>query len=175
MGDCTLLMACLLALSAVLDRLNRKVRWMKWPEYAAALCVLASVAVPAVNALAPQQREAARTEHEAYVAVQRELLDYLGEDETVYTIGIWPDWYWFADRQPAFRYYNLIGFITDNVGEGLENEFEAYTRSRVTPFSSATMWRHTAGILTDKTVEYILNNYQVFSVDSQGRSLWKLI
>lgn len=40
MGDCTLLMACLLALSAVLDRLNRKVRWMKWLEYAAALCVL---------------------------------------------------------------------------------------------------------------------------------------
>ena len=31
------------------------------------------------------------------------------------------------------------------------------------------------GILTDKTVEYILNNYQVVSVDSQGRSLWKLI
>ena len=176
MGDCTLLMACLLALSAVLDRLNRKVRWMKWPEYAAALCVLASVAVPAVNALAPQQREAARTEHEAYVAVQRELLDYLGEDETVYTIGIWPDWYWFADRQPAFRYYNLIGFITDNVGEGLENEFEAFLEQHPIDalFISDDVEAY-RGILTDKTVEYILNNYQVVSVDSQGRSLWKLI
>ena len=174
MGDCTLLMACLLALSAVLDRLNRKVRWMKWLEYAAALCVLASVAVPAVNALAPQQREAARTEHEAYVAVQRELLDYLGEDETVYTIGIWPDWYWFADRQPAFRYYNLIGFITDNVGEGLENEFEAFLEQHPIDalFISDDVETY-RGILTDKTVEYILNNYQVVSVDSQGRSLWK--
>lgn len=176
MGDCTLLMACLLALSAVLDRLNRKVRWMKWLEYAAALCVLASVAVPAVNALAPQQREAARTEHEAYVAVQRELLDYLGEDETVYTIGIWPDWYWFADRQPAFRYYNLIGFITDNVGEGLENEFEAFLEQHPIDalFISDDVETY-RGILTDKTVEYILNNYQIVSVDSQGRSLWKLI
>ena len=31
------------------------------------------------------------------------------------------------------------------------------------------------GILTDETLEYIQNNYQIVSVDSQGRSLWKLI
>ena len=84
--------------------------------------------------------------------------------------------YWFADRQPAFRYYNLIGFITDNVGEGLENEFEAFLEQHPIDalFISDDVETY-RGILTDKTVEYILNNYQVVSVDSQGRSLWKLI
>lgn len=176
MGNCTLLVACLLALSAVLDWVNRKAGWLKWPEYVAALCVLATVAVPAAKELAPQRVEAAIAAHETYVAFQREMVEYLGEDETVYTIGIWPDWYWFADRQPAFRYYNLVGFITDNVGEGLEYEFEAFLENNGIDalFINREVEAY-RGILTDETVEYILNNYQVVSVDSQGRSLWKLI
>lgn len=40
MGECSLLVAWLLAVSALLEWANRKAEWMKWPEYAAALCVL---------------------------------------------------------------------------------------------------------------------------------------
>ena len=60
--------------------------------------------------------------------------------------------------------------------QGLENEFEAFLEQHPIDalFISDDVEAY-RGILTDKTVEYILNNYQVVSVDSQGRSLWKLI
>ncbi len=176
MGECSLLVAWLLAVSALLEWANRKAEWLKWPEYAAALCVLATVAVPAVNALTPERLETARASYEEYVSVQHEMLDELWEDETVYTIGVWPDWYWFADRQPAFRYYNLVGFITDNVGEGLEYEFEDFLeQGGIDALFINREVEAYRGILTDETLEYIQNNYQIVSVDSQGRSLWKLI
>ena len=89
---------------------------------------------------------------------------------------MWPDWYWFADRQPAFRYYNLVGFITDNVGEGLEYEFEDFLeQGGIDALFINREVEAYRGILTDETLEYIQNNYQIVSVDSQGRSLWKLI
>ena len=62
------------------------------------------------------------------------------------------------------------------MGEGLENEFEAFLEQHPIDalFISDDVETY-RGILTDKTVEDILNNYQVVRVDRQGRSLWKLI
>lgn len=126
MGDCTLLMACLLALSAVLDRLNRKVRWMKWLEYAAALCVLASVAVPAVNALAPQQPGGGQDGARGVCGGPARTFGLSGRGRNGLYHRHMAGLVLVRGPAPAFRYYNLIGFITDNVGEGLENEFEAF-------------------------------------------------
>lgn len=176
MGSCTTLIASLLAISAVMELLNRRVSWMKWPELAAAACLLAAIAVPAARALAPQRLAAVRAAAEEGHAAQCELLPYLEGYETVYTIGISPDWYWHTGLQPAFRYYNIIGFVSDNVGNGLEYEFEAFLeQGAVEALITKGDIERSRGILTNDTIEYVQNNYQVVVEDSSGRWLWTLI
>ena len=176
MGRATALVAGVLALSALLDWLSGKIVWLRWAEYAAALAVLAAVAVPAVQALAPERMEAVRAAYEQTHAEECELLPELEDVETVYTIGISPPWYWHTGLQPAFPYYNIVGFITDNVGEGLEYRFEAFMEEN--PPEALFINRDVEayrGVLTNETLEYIQNNYELSVQDSGGRSLWKLI
>lgn len=96
--------------------------------------------------------------------------------ETVYTIGVVPSWYWYTGYQPAFRYYNITAFITDNVGEGLEYEFEEFIlRGTVEMLVLQSDLENYRGVLTNETIDYIGNNYEFVMWDSLGRLLFRQI
>lgn len=176
MGVGTKVLACLLGLSALLGWLNERLPWTKWAERAMALALGLIIAIPSIEALAPEKLAQARAAREAQIAFQQEFMYELEGCETVYTIGISPPWYWDTGYQPAFRYYNIIGFIMDNVGEGLEYEFEEFiSQGTVEMLVLNRDLEHYRGVLTNDTMDYIGENYEFIMVDSQGRLLLRQI
>lgn len=176
MGYATMLIACVLGLSALLEWLNTRAGWLRWPELLAAAGLMLLVAVPATQRLAQERMAAARAAAEANHAAQCELLPDLEMYETVYTIGVSTDWYWHVERQPAFRYYNIVGFAMDNVGVGVEYEFEEFlTQGGIEALVTNGDIERFRGPLTNGIVDYIQNNYQFYAEDSSGRWLWTQI
>lgn len=176
MGGITMLMACLLALSALIPFARRRAAWTKWLEYAGALALCTMMAITAVGELSPDKLAAAAQARDDSFAAQRELAEDLEDVETVYTIGVYPDWYWINGLQPAYPYYNIVGFIQDNVGEGLESKFEAFLmQGDVEALVMGGEPEDYRGTLTNDTVDYIQENYEPVTIDSSGKQLLKLI
>ena len=92
---------------------------------------------------------------------QRELLPELeGYEDSVYSIGIYPEWYWETGLYPAYRYFNIIGFIVDNVGNDQAQAFEDYLlEGELQALVIAGDIEEYRGILTDATIDYIWENY----------------
>ncbi len=170
-------LAALLALSAALCALSAWKPRLARAQSAAALAMAVLIAVPAARAFTPENVAAKREEQEAFAAFQRELLPEL-EDcaDSVYSIGVTAEWYWYTGLQPAYKYYNVIGFVTDNVGADLEHDFETFLMENEI---QALLLRRDPeayrGILTDDTIDYIGENYQLAVQDSEGRRLMRLI
>lgn len=176
MGYCTMLAACVLGASAALEWLGARAAWLKWPEAAAAVCLLAAIIVPEIQDLAPQQLKAAQQATEEEHAIQCELLPYLEGCETVYTIGVSPSWYWHTGLQPAYPYYNIVGFAADNVGAEQEVAFEQFlTQGTIEALVVGGDIEDYRSDLTNGIVEYVQNNYQLIVEDGYGRWLWTLI
>lgn len=176
MGYCTMLAACVLGASAALEWLGARAAWLKWPEAAAAVCLLAAIIVPEIQDLAPQQLKAAQQATEEEHAIHCELLPYLEGCETVYTIGVSPSWYWHTGLQPAYPYYNIVGFAADNVGAEQEVAFEQFlTQGTIEALVVGGDIEDYRSDLTNGIVEYVQNNYQLIVEDGYGRWLWTLI
>lgn len=107
-----------------------------------------------------------RQDFKAYVTqLQESVQDY----ENVYMLGYSPLWFWENDIFPAYKYYNLCGFIQDNVGVGLAEDFEAFLMEN--PIEAIVIGEEIEtyrGILTDATVDFLHNNYYIDSTDSIG-------
>lgn len=176
MGYCTMLAACVLGVSSALEWLGARVAWLKWPEAVAAVWLLAAIIVPEAQELAPQRLEAARQAAEEEHAIQCELLPYLEGYDTVYTIGVGASWYWHTGLQPAYPYYNIVGFSADNVGADQEVAFEQFlTQGTIEALVTGGDIEGYRSDLTNGIVDYVQNNYQVIVEDSYGRWLWTLI
>ena len=170
-------LAALLALSAALCALSAWKPRLARAQSAAALAMAVLIAVPAARAFTPENVAAKREEQEAFAAFQRELLPEL-EDcaDSVYSIGVTAEWYWYTGLQPAYKYYNVIGFVTDNVGADLEHDFETFLMEN--EIQALLLGRDPEayrGILKDDTIDYIGENYQLAVLDSEGRRLMRLI
>ena len=141
-----------------------------------AVWLLAAIIVPEAQELAPQRLEAARQAAEEEHAIQCELLPYLEGYDTVYTIGVGASWYWHTGLQPAYPYYNIVGFSADNVGADQEVAFEQFlTQGTIEALVTGGDIEGYRSDLTNGIVDYVQNNYQVIVEDSYGRWLWTLI
>lgn len=170
-------LAALLALSAALSAVRAWKPRLAWTQGAIAVALAVVVSVPAVRALTPENAAAKRQEQEQFAAYQRELLPELEEcADSVYSIGVSPEWYWYTGLQPAYKYYNVIGFVMDNVGADLEHDFEAFLmENEIQAILLNRDVENYRGILTNDTIDYIGNNYELVAEDSRGRLLLRLI
>ncbi|HIS41316.1 MAG TPA: hypothetical protein IAC11_00345 [Candidatus Limiplasma pullicola] len=176
MGYCTMLAACVLGVSAALEWLSSKAAWLRWPQAAAAACLLAAIIVPEAQELAPQRLEAVRQAAEEEHVLQCELSPYLEGYETVYSIGVGANWYWHMGLQPSYPYYNIVGFAADNVGAEQEVAFEQFlTQGTIEALVTGGDIEDYRSDLTNGIIDYVQNNYQVIVEDSYGRWLWTLI
>lgn len=143
---------------------------------AGVLCV--GISVQSLTLLSEERVEADLAKIEEFVAFQQEFLPELEDCESVCTlgVGIMPDWYWINGLQPAFRYYNISGFIMYHVGEDVAQEFEDFLLEEPCEYlvmdNEIELFR---GQLTDTTIDFIHENYELISEGSQGRLLMRYI
>lgn len=176
MGDITNLLTILLISSAILRRVSvwKPVRWVQLGAAVLVLCLSVNAVVQSINPeewVGSESRQSSRD-------YQRELLPELeGYEDSVYSIGIYPEWYWETGLYPAYRYFNIIGFIVDNVGNDQAQAFEDYLlEGELQALVIAGDIEEYRGILTDATIDYIWENYIYYTSDSEdARQLWFLI
>lgn len=173
MGIATSLLAALLLVSALLRRIGS---WKRFGCVQAVAAVLvACMAVGHVAAgIDPEQWITSETRQEAR-EYQQELLPELdGYEDSVYSIGVYPDWYWENNLLPAYRYFNIIGFIVDNVGADQAQAFEDYLlESDLQALVIQGDIEQYRGILTDLSIDYIWENFIYYTSDSEdSRQLW---
>lgn len=108
-------------------------------------------------------------QNQAWVEYMAEFESDIEDAQSVYTIGVTPQWYWHNGIQPAYRYYNLRGFIEDNVGIGLAEAFEKWLEA-----NPVEVWVISGeiddyrNILTDDTLEFMHSHYEYYSESSDG-------
>ena len=112
-------------------------------------------------------------------AFQLEFYDYfdLEAEETVFCIGVPRRFYVYNDVLPAYKCINLVNYILNNVGENRAEDFEAYLMENPITWlvvqGNLEVYR---GILTDETLDYIYENYILYTTDEQEkRELYQLI
>ena len=110
---------------------------------------------------------------------QLEFYDYfdLEAEETVFCIGVPRRFYVYNDVLPAYKCINLVNYILNNVGQNRAEDFEAYLMENPITWlvvqGNLEVYR---GILTDETLDYIYENYILYTVDEQEkRELYQLI
>ncbi len=109
---------------------------------------------------------------------QREFYDYMDpEEETVFCIGVPRRFYVYNDMLPAYKCINLVNYILNNVGENRAEDFEAYLMENpiywLVVQGNLEVYR---GILTDETLDFIYENYELYTVDeTETRELYRLI
>lgn len=162
---------------AMLLVLRTAALWLKkWPwarnllrgKYLVALaacCLFAYQWIPTIDTENYLWQEKRQWFREYVTEFQEAIQDY----ETVYMLGYSPLWFWENDIFPAYKYYNLCGFIQDNVGIGLAEDFEAFLMEN--PIEAIVIGDEIEtyrGILTDATVEFMHNHYYIDSTNSDG-------
>lgn len=116
---------------------------------------------------------------EEEIEFQQEFYDYfdLEAEETVFCIGVPRRFYVYNDVLPAYKCINLVNYILNNVGENRAEDFEAYLMENPITWlvvqGNLEVYR---GILTDETLDYIYENYILYTTDEQEkRELYQLI
>ena len=143
---------------------------------AVALCVL--VCGHSLMKLSDERLSADLEEIQAFWDFQQEFLPEVEDCESVCTlgVGIMPDWYWINGLQPAFRYYNISGFIMYNVGSDVAQEFEDFLLEEPCEYlvldHEIEFFREQ---LTEDTIAFIYDNYELVTEGSQGRLLMRYI
>lgn len=170
----TTILAIVLLLRALRQRLKHSGRSFpmvskgKWLAAAAAMTLLLLAVISGVH----PEEFVWQPARQADLEILREYRDELDPDETVYRIGSAARFFWYNDVYPAFPYYNLTGFIQDNVGIGLAQKFEEFMLE--TPVDVLIMHHepeYYRGVLTDETIEMIQTNYEVVYESNYDTSL----
>lgn len=170
LGQLTEVLALMLLLRAITQRLERNGRLaaaLRGSSVAAGIACAAFLLCWGVGLA--DEPFGWTEETQSRLAYLTEFQEDVQDSESVYTIGVTPQWYWHNGVQPAYRYYNLRGFVEDNVGVGLAEEFEAWLMADpVETWVIAGDMEDYRGILTDDTIEFLYNNYEYYSEDSEG-------
>lgn len=176
LGQSTLLMAVLLLIRMVWQRLKA---WSLFPKVLKGK-TLVSLAVIAVFLFAWSQdvdwngsvNDEGYQEEIAYF--QEFQADLEGYEDSLFTIGITPCWYWYNGYYPAYPYYNIKGFIVDHVGANQAENFEnALLENPISAILIAGDLEEYRGILTNATIDFLYENYYDYSECSRGN--WKLL
>lgn len=144
-----------------------------WPVTRAALLVLMTGWIGWYN-IAHINRDdwITSARRQAVQSWMTEFSDVLHQHEdSIYTIGVSTDWYWFNQVYPAYPYFNLVGFISDHVGVNQAEAFETALCSQ--PFEVLVVHKgieEYADVLTSKTISFIQENYELIRVDSRQRN-----
>lgn len=170
LGQITELMAIMLILRTIAQRLQEKKLLDKAMKGSRALTALACAAFLLCWGIGLTDDAFLWTEQtQDYIAYLQEFQEDALDSESVYTIGVTPRWYWYNGVQPAFRCYNLRGFIEDNVGVGLAEEFEGWLMDN--PVETLVITGEIEdyrSLLTDDTLEFLHSNYEYYSECSRG-------
>lgn len=170
-----LMLSCLIVTAAI-ARLLRG-RLLNVLTGLAAL-TLAVVMVGDSGIYIPQRPFVTSEAYQEDVSYQTEFLDRIeDEKDSVFCINVAREWYCFNDVMPAYKYINLINYINNGVGEGVDKDFEAYiTQGEIKWLVVQWDIEDYRGILTDDTIDYINENYVLDQMDSRElRSLYELI
>ena len=115
--------------------------------------------------------------YEEKLAYEQEFLEIIeDEKDSVFGIGMPKEWYLYNDVLPAYKCINLVNYIYANVGENRAEDFEAALMEEPIAW---LVFRRTPenyrGVLTDETLDFIYENYYLYSVDeSESRELYRL-
>ena len=178
LGQLTEVMAILLVLRTLAQRLEEKGLMERTMKHSRKLTAIACAAFLLCWGASHTDDAFVWTQQpQDYIAYMQEFHEDIMDAESVYTIGVTPKWYWYNGVQPAYRYYNLRGFIEDNVGVGLAEKFEAWLEADPVELLMITGeiedYRY---LLTDDTIEFLHSNYEYYSECSEGvYNLLKLI
>lgn len=174
MGIVSSLLAALLLSSAILRRLAHVWKPFGWVQTAVAV-LIACVAVGGVAADINPDDWITSEVRQTRLEYQQELLPELeGYEDSVYSIGVYPEWYWENNLLPAYRYFNIIGFIVDNVGNNQAQAFEDYLlESDLQALVIQGDIEEYRGILTDASIDFIWDQFIYYVSDSEDtRQLW---
>jgi len=139
--------------------------------------VLAAAIVFFVSALDPDQFIWSEKRQQELAELMEFNEEYQEYSDSVYALRITPRCFWINDIYPAYPYYNLSGFIDDNVGVGQAERFEeALMEEPIELLAIGYGLESLRGILTDETVEFIGMNYEVIRTSEYNESsLMRLI
>lgn len=170
LGQLTELVAILLILRAIAQRLEERNLLERSLKGAKALTAIACAAFVLCWGLSHADDAFIWTDQtQEYIAYLREFEENIADSESVYTIGVTPQWYWHNGVQPCYRYYNLRGFIEDHVGVDLAEKFEYWLiRNPIETWIIAGEIEDYRGILSDETLEFMHSNYEYYSECSEG-------
>lgn len=166
MGRATCVLAVLLAMHAILSKAVNLPYFRKIQTYAAVavICVAAGAMLVQVKPEEWVTGEAYQEHIEYQQELAPELEDYR---DSVYSIGVYPPWYWENDLFPAYRYYNIIGFIADNVGIDQAQTFEEWLiNSDLQALVVEGDLEEYRDVLTNATIDFIYENFLLHTWDS---------